>query len=189
MRLLAALVLAITSLVMFGTTPAQACSCAVGTPQEYAERAEVVFVGTVTSTDGGPKDRLVSYDVEVDRVFKGEVGPETSVVSSSMSSMCGLPGLPEGEPLLFFADPGSAGLTVNSCGGTGEARPGNLKALTAVLGEAHEPSSLPDRLGSPVTTVDSDEDDAGTAAWLVGGGLLFAAAVGGGVLIRRRRTS
>lgn len=154
-RAFAALVLAITSLVMFGT---------------------------ITQTEAGSKARFVSYDVEVDRVFKGNVASEATVVTAAMSSTCGLPGLPEGEPLLFFANPEAAGLSVNSCGGTSEARAGNLKAVTAALGEPHQPTSSPDARSA-------DDDDASLAPWLGGGALLAAAAVSGGVLLRERRSA
>jgi len=185
-RVLATLAIAATSLVMFGSTPAHACSCALGTPQEYVKHADRVFVGTVTSTDGGPKDGVVSYEVEVDRVFKGQVDRETSVVTASMDSMCGLPGLPENEPLLFFATSEATGLSVTSCGGTAEVQPGNLKAVRVALGEPRQPT--------PVVVDERDDmrdnSDPGPDLWpwpaAAGAGLL---ALGGGLLLRRRRSA
>jgi LPXTG-motif cell wall-anchored protein len=183
--LLAAVAVAITSVVMFGASPAQACSCAAGTTKEYAERAELVFVGSIIQTEGGSKARFVSYGVKVDRVFKGDVSSETRVITAAMSSTCGLPNLPEGEPLLFFASPGAAGVSVNSCGGTGEARPGNLKAVTAALGEPHEPSRVVDERDDM-----RGNSDPGPDLWpwpaAAGAGLL---ALGGGVLLRKRRSA
>lgn len=186
-RLLAVVAVATTSLVMFGAAPAHACSCAPASVPEYAERADVVFVGTITETDGGSKARLVSYGVEVDQVFKGDVSRETEVVTASQGTACGLPDLPEGKPLIFFASPGAGGLQVNSCDGTGSALI-TMRAVTAALGEPREPSTVSDRQPGPEITDDSDEDGA-AAAWLVGGGLLVAAAAGGGVLLRRRRSA
>jgi len=188
-RVLSALAVAMTSLVMFGASPAHACSCAPATVPEYAERADVVFVGTITETDGGSKARLVSYEVAVDRVFKGDVSRETEVVTASQGTACGLPDLPEGKPLFFFATGSTSdSLSVNSCDGTGSALV-TAQAVTAALGEPREPSTVSDRRGSPDITDDSDEDGADMAPWMVGGGLLVAAAAGGGVLLRRRRSA
>jgi len=188
-RVLSALAVAMTSLVMFGASPAHACSCAPATVPEYAERADVVFVGTITETDGGSKARLVSYEVAVDRVFKGDVSRETEVVTASQGTACGLPDLPEGKPLFFFATGSTSdSLSVNSCDGTGSALV-TAQAVTAALGEPREPSTVSDRRGSPDITDDSDEHGADMAPWMVGGGLLVAAAAGGGVLLRRRRSA
>ena len=199
-RVLSAGAVAMTSLVMFGAAPAHACSCAPATVPEYAERADVVFVGTITAMESGlaggsglagesgPAGSNVVYGVEVDQVFKGDVSRETEVVTASQGTACGLPDLPEGEPLFFFASPGTGGLRVNSCDGTGSALV-TAQAVTAALGEPREPSTVSDRQPSPDSTSDSDEEGAYMAAWLVGGGLLVAAAAGGGVLLRRRRSA
>jgi hypothetical protein len=188
-RVLFALAVAMTSIVMFGASPAHACSCAPASVREYAERSDVVFVGTITTMESGPAGSNVVYGVEVDQVFKGDVSRETGVVTASQGTACGLPDLPEGKPLFFFATGSTSdSLSVNSCDGTGSALV-TAQAVTAALGEPREPSTASDRRGSPDLTDDSDEDGADMAPWMVGGGLLVAAAAGGGVLLRRRRSA
>lgn len=134
--------------------------------------------------ESGPAGANVVYAVDVDRVFKGGLGPEAEIVTASTGATCGLPDLPEGEPLLFFADIEGADLTVNSCGGTGEAQRDNLAAVTALLGEPRDPAPVPDDyVGVP----ESGDDSTNVTPWLLGGGLLAAAAVGG-FLFRKRRS-
>jgi hypothetical protein len=182
-RVLSALAVAVTSLVMFGAAPAHACSCAPASVPEHAERADVVFVGTITTMESGPAGSNVVYGVEVDEVFKGDVTRETEVVTAGQSTACGLTNLPQAKPLIFFASPGAGGLRVNSCDGTGEALPTTMRAVTAALGEPREQMSATDGLSG------NDEDGADMAPWLAGGALLVVAAAGGGVLLRRRRSA
>lgn len=187
-RVLVALALATTSLVMFGSAPAFACSCALATPAEYADRADAVFAGTITATDGGDRNDpggTVTYTVDVTDVYEGEVAPEVHVLTSASSTACGAIGLPEGEPLMFFAAAPDDALTITSCGGTGPATQVMVDDVVGVNGPGTAPVVQESRSEEPI-----DEPESSAGPWLVGGALGgMAGAVLLGVLLRRRRGS
>ena len=212
-RLLGALALAVTSLVMHGATgtPAYACSCARDGIPQFVEGAEAVFTGSVTdrAQSGGDLGPVV-YTVAVDQVYKGEVGPEVALSTAPHSAACGLPGLPEGEPLLFFgsghsdvgrgAGGGNTDFAINLCNGTGATSDRELAEVEAAAGAPHEPegrSSLDDAPDPAAGDASGTEgsggsgSDDGVSAWLVGGlgvgALVLAVLVG--VLLRRPRTA
>lgn len=207
-RLLAALALAVSTLVVFGS-PAHACSCAGSSPAGHAQRADAVFTGQVVSVDDPDGDkrvvssgRLVVLDVEVDRVFKGEVDPQVRIGTAASSASCGLGDLSVGEPLVFFAtveSPREPGLLHSTlCHGTGPAQPGLVADLEAALGEPAPPGDPADvgEAGGGSAGYDSrleltfdgpDEDGDGVLLWpmLVG---LFAVATGAAAYVARRTT-
>lgn len=212
--LLAALALAVGSLVLFAA-PAQACSCVASTPVEQAERQPYVFVGRVTSaTEGGRGSLEIVHEVEVDRVFKGEVPAQVRLASGAISASCGLGRLPDRRPLVFFA--GDAPLLGGSeappgtlysylCDGTGPMTGRVLAQLIAALGEPEAPVEAPadgDQGDDPADATASDADatasgadaaSSGTSAdqgallwpWLLG---LFAVAGGAASYVGRRTT-
>lgn len=205
LRLLAALALAVGSLVVAGATgtPAYACSCVPFDVAQSVERAEAVFTGTVRERSQAGELEPVVYTVAVDQVYKGRVAAETTVATAAHEAACGLPRLPEGEQLLFFGsgttllDRGqgavSSDLAVNLCGGTGPADDHRLAGVAQVAGAPSEPAGA--ALGDGVTddTPDasagsSDPTDGGVSPWLVGGlgvGALVLAVLAGVVLRRR----
>lgn len=213
--LLAALALAVGSLVLFAA-PAQACSCVASTPAEQAERQPYVFVGRVLSaTEGGRGSLEIVHEVEVDRVFKGEVPAQVRLASGAISASCGLGRLPDRRPLVFFA--GDAPLLGGSeappgtlysylCDGTGPMTGRVLAQLIAALGEPVAPVETPAD-GDPgadgaadgatsdadATASGADAASSGTTAdqgallwpWLLG---LFAVAGGAASYVGRRTT-
>lgn len=215
-RLLGAIALAVTSLVLFGTsgTPAYACSCAVSTTEQYVDNAEAVFTGTVTDrAQEGGRLAAVVYTVAVDQIYAGQVGSEVRLSTAAHSASCGLPGLPAGEPLLFFGSrqlslgpsgpddeaAAAADYGINLCNGTGSTDDAELAEVEAVTGAPREPSGAAEsgpaetsgtgaQSGDDGAADDGSADD-GISPWLVGGigvGAL-ALAVLGGVLLRRRQ--
>lgn len=192
-RALAALALAVTSLVVLGATatPAWACRCVPADTAQHVEAAEAVFSGTITARDesGGLTGEVV-YSVAVDRVYKGDVEAEVTVATSSQETACGLPDLPQGEPLLFFGSADAVGIDrgdgvasdadwhANSCNGTGGTDDDELTEVEQVTGG----STAPDGASGA-------GDDDGVSPWLVGGfgigALVLAVLVG--VLLRRKR--
>lgn len=197
-RLLGACALVAASLVLLGPAPAaHACSCVISTPAEQARRAEAVFTGTVTHTEGSPRtSRTVAYHVAVDKVWKGEVADEIRVVTGSQSSACGLPGLPEGQPVIWFASTdgiffrdedgeGAVPLGVNSCSGTGEVSAKTVRAVTAALGDPGAPVPAE---ASDGQRIDTDEDaQAVWWPWLIPVGVLALGGSAAYVVVRRRR--
>ena len=143
-RLLAALVLA-GFVVVLGQLPAHACECAGGTTQSYAKQADDVFTGTISKVTSerkpnGQRGAVVTYGVDVDRVYKGTVSTATvQVFSGRSTATCGLGALPEGESYVFFAQSVDAELNANGCGGTGRATEKLVSEVEGVLGIGHAP--------------------------------------------------
>jgi hypothetical protein len=172
---LAALVLG-AGLVLLGGGPAFACSCAVLSPAEHAEGADVVFAGTLTDIDEPRRLPVVStaeesrYTFEVDAVYAGDPAPVTRVGSAWSGASCGLEGLEVGERYVVFAYVDGEGLDASLCGGTGPASP----RLEGQVSNALGPAALPDPGGTQGGAHPAFPSPATAWAW-VGG--LFAVAV------------
>lgn len=191
MRLLHALLataLSACSLVLLSpAAPASACSCVVGTPADHLERADVVFVGTLTESSDGATD-TVGYVFDVDTVFKGEVGTRAEVASSESSAACGLAGMKVGSSYLMFVGSTGSALRGDLCGGSQRAKAGLVQRIEALAGPGVPPSTV-----GPATTAPTDgptrsgTDSGGVPIlWYVGGGAL-GLGLGAGLLLARRR--
>jgi hypothetical protein len=84
-RLVAVLALLAGGLVL-RPAPAAACSCARLSPEEYAARADVAFVGT--ATDERATDGEVVYRFTVETVHAGRVSRTHDVVAPRTGSTC-----------------------------------------------------------------------------------------------------
>lgn len=212
-RLLAALALAAGSLVVAGATgtPAYACRCVPADTAQSVARAEAVFTGTVGDRAQAGELETVVYTVTVERVYKGEVAAEVTVATAGHEAACGLPRLPEGAPLVFFASAGTAvdrgqgrvesDYATNLCSGTGPADDRRVAQVEQVAGAPREPTAAAPGEGATDHTPDAsagssdpidpvDPTDDGVSPWLVGGigvGALVLAALAGVVL--RRKTA
>ena len=78
-RLVAALALLVSALVLGSASPAAACSCVRLSPGAYAERADFAFVGTTTRERA--TDDSAIYRFTVDTVYLGEVRRVQDVVT------------------------------------------------------------------------------------------------------------
>ena len=101
--------------------PACACSCALGTLEEFTEGADVVFAGTVRE-DGQPlwpgsSPGWVTATIRVTVVYKGaSVRAWTDVETSGDGASCGYP-LAEGHRYLIFANEWEGALRTGLCSG------------------------------------------------------------------------
>lgn len=161
-RLVLAALLGAAGLVLFTPVAAHACSCVGGDVAAYADRADVVFTGTLVEVTPPPARLFWSsgdpatYSFDVERVHQGEVGASTEVRSAVSGASCGLEGMQDGSRYVVFATLDD-GLWANLCGGTDLARPGLVNRLERALGPARAPASDPpaDVAGS-VSSVESD---------------------------------
>ena len=81
-----------------------------------------------------------TYDVQVERVFKGSVSTETVQVTSSRTSRaCERLGLDPDGDYVFFVENDGAALTADTCSGTGPASGRLVARVEAVLGEGRPP--------------------------------------------------
>jgi hypothetical protein len=144
-RLILAALLTAAGLVLLTPASAQACSCVGGDVATYAERADVVFTGTLVEITPPPKRLFWSsgdpatYSFDVDRVHQGEVGRSAEVRSAVSGASCGLEGMQTGSRYVVFATLAD-GLWANLCGGTGPVRPGVVRQLENAVGPARAPA-------------------------------------------------
>ena len=104
MRVVAAVLLGLTSLVLFAS-PAAACSCESPSLEEAFDRSGAVFVATVTTApvfDGGSSSAAGLWLFDVERVYKGHVSERQGVVTPLAGASCGFE-LAEGQRVLVFA--------------------------------------------------------------------------------------
>ena len=143
-RLLAALFLAGSGVVL-AQLPAHACSCVNASTQAQAKRADEVFSGTVTdarSQKSGRRATSWTYDVAVERIYKGDVATSTVRVTSPGSEpSCGLGQLPADKPYVFFAQADGSELSADGCGGTAPASGRFVRRVEQVLGDGHTPTT------------------------------------------------
>ncbi len=162
-RVVLAALLGGVGLVLFTPAAAHACSCVGGDVATYADRADVVFTGTLVEVTPPPARLFWSsgdpatYSFDVERVHQGEVGPSAEVRSAVSGASCGLEGMRAGSRYVVFATLDD-GLWANLCGGTDLARPGVVRRLDRAVGPARAPASdladHPDHMA--VGSVESD---------------------------------
>jgi len=141
-RLLVVLLVGLTTVVVT-EAPAHACRCKdLSLPQEV-NGADALFSGTVTMASGPTtmgKRQIMSYDVKVDRVYKGDISsPSVTVKSDSSAAACGLTGMTADDRYLFFVRSAGANLLANSCSGTGPATSARTQRIVALLGPGTTP--------------------------------------------------
>ena len=119
------------ALVMMGHTPgAWACSCplpsstsALELQKQTFKQADVVFVGTVVSSEDTNTGDVISsgdpiiWTFKVQSTQKGETDPTTTVTSARDSATCGFV-FTVGKRYQVYAQETSDGLTTGVCSGT-----------------------------------------------------------------------
>jgi hypothetical protein len=183
-RLVLAALLGAAGLVLFTPVAAHACSCVGGDVAAYADRADVVFTGTLMEVTPPPARLFWSsgdpatYSFDVERVHLGEVGPSTEVRSAVSGASCGLEGMRTGSRYVVFATLDD-GLWANLCGGTDLARPGVVRRLERAVGPARAPASDPPAaVAGSVGSVESDGSPGLPGLGLAGVGGLLATVAG-----------
>lgn len=203
---------------------ASACSCArLLSLSEAAGLADVAFAGTVTSIEDPGAGKIIQSSADplhisfvVERIWKGDVGPDAVVSTAKSSASCGYPGFEAGKTYVVFAAADGERLTTGLCSGTvplddteeavaelGEGttveRPdgaeGNEQGAAAVLEGPPETDSLAAPIGgTAAVAVPNGGAAAGNAASLplavtaaLAGTAALLAGLAGWVLYRNRR--
>ncbi|UFN43106.1 hypothetical protein [Nocardioides okcheonensis] len=133
LRLVAAMVIACTGLVLSVSAPASAaCTCKQGQLAQQVKKADVVFIGTVDAV--GSEGQGHTYTVTASRAYQGT--PERStLVTSPGPDACGLGALKVGTTYVWLATGTASPYTADSCGGTGVANPTKVQKVETLLGE------------------------------------------------------
>ena len=142
-RFLVLVVVVLTTVVVIDA-PAQAvCRCQDLSLPQKVNNAGAIFSGTLTMASGPTTTgnrQTMSYDVKVDRVYKGDItSPRVTVKSDASEASCGLTGMTADTRYLFFARVADADLFANSCGGTGPATSALTQRIVALLGPGSTP--------------------------------------------------
>jgi len=145
---------------------ARADDCAGLSQAEEAEKADVVFTGTVTSRTAskGPGDREFAHDLSVELVFKGPISTETVpvITRDETKTIPGLGPLEEGERYLVFGRvveaEGSPVIVAGGCSGTDVAAADQVTRVEVLLGQGRPPvpPEQPDPEFIPVDGADPD---------------------------------
>ena len=142
-RLLVLLVIGLATVVVADAPAHAACTCQRPPLAQQVNQADGVFSGTVTMASGpttSGKRQIMSYDVKVDRVYKGDISsPSVTVKSDADPSKCGLAGLTADTRYLFFVRANEPNLLANKCGGTGPAKSTKTQKVVALLGPGSTP--------------------------------------------------
>ncbi len=184
------------SLVTWGAGPALACSCAYQHMPEFVDGADEIFAGTLTGTSGPPERGVVSstdpitYAVEVDAVYRGDVGSVAYFESAMSGASCGLEGMEVDRRYLVFVSTDGSERAATSCGGTAPATPGRVDAIERLTGAPAEPAVGADtrkpRAADGVVGAGAPEQRT-VPAWTIVAAGIGAAALLGARLRRRRR--
>ena len=144
-RLLVLVVVALTTVVVSDASAHAACRCKDLSLPQQVNNAGAVFSGTLTMASGPTTSgdrQTMSYDVKVDRVYKGDItSPRVTVKSDASEAACGLTGMTADTRYLFFvrvSDVDAADLFANSCGGTGPAKSARTQKIVALLGPGYD---------------------------------------------------
>jgi hypothetical protein len=134
-RALVALLLA-SALVVVAELPAHACKCVTGI-ETAVQDADAVFTGMVVATTGA---RRPTYDVEVDRVFKGDIDTATvQVKDTAGGTSCALDQQPLGETYAFFVSAAGDTFVAEACTGATRSTDRVVDRLERILGEGRDP--------------------------------------------------
>ncbi len=195
-RLIAALALAVSGVALaqapavsgVALAPAPALSCPDASTASHAKGATDVFTATVNSVTADPKPNgqrgsIITYDVEVERVYKGKVDSVETQVRSSDSARGGLGRLPTARSYVFFARSVSGELRADGCGGTAFAKAPLVRQVERLLGSGHQP--VPAEPEAAVFTPMNDAEPTSLSRLAAPGLALTLAGLLGLVVVRR----
>jgi hypothetical protein len=124
--------------------PAPAASAA-SQLADQVRRADAVFTGTVTHAStarksGGQRGASTTYDVDVQRVYKGHVREQSvQVVADASKRSCRLGALDSGHDYVFLVTETGDGLTTDGCSGTASAGDKLVGDVEKLLGSGRPP--------------------------------------------------
>lgn len=132
--LLAALLLAGGTVLVLEPAPALACP-APGrlSLEQQTMRADAVFIGTVAARSRTARE--VTFEVEVHRIYKGEVDAQATVTTPAPARACGVPGLKAGSDYVFFGSLDGDRFTTGAPEGTAAASDTLVRRVERLLGE------------------------------------------------------
>jgi len=176
-RMVVALLLALSGVVLT-QLPAHACSCVVNDTRGDIRNATTVLAGTVTAKT--PAANTLTYEVRVDRVFKGTAAETVTLRTAAQPAACGLDNLAVDRRYVVFGTQQGAVVEVNSCGGTAPMASPVTTTVKKVLGAGKAPTPLPDPapITATITRVDQTEPASFQRLAAPGGALVIVGLLG-----------
>lgn len=159
-RLATALLLAVASVVLLGSTPAYACRCTFGDVSRQANAADAVFVGSFPRADRTVDGGRITFLVAVRDVYQGEASAEMTVRAPYASATCGLDSIPAGKPVVWFTRGTGTEVRSDLCSGTSTLTPQLTRRLERVIG----PPAVPGASGGGPSAAPSDSSADGNGA-------------------------
>ena len=156
-RLLVALLLALSGVVLTEMPAHAACTCVKNDTPAHIKNATTVLLGEVTSSarDG----KTLTYDVQVERVYKGVAATSVTLESPSTKQACALDNLVADRRYVVFGTQQGDVVEVNSCGGTAPMTDKLLTSVTRALGDGTSPESSPDAQPTKATFTRVDDSN------------------------------
>ena len=189
LRLLLTVLATAGALVVVTAGTASACSCATDRTGDFVESADEILAGTLVEVRE-PRallfrsDDPVTYTLDVDAVYRGEVGEEVVFESARDGASCGLEGMEVDRRYVVFLDLEGDQRSAGLCGGTGPATAALESELERLTGPPAEPTpeDLPPGGGS-------DDESARSAlpAWALGAGAISLVGLVGTLWLRLLR--
>lgn len=154
LRRLAALALLAGALVWMAPAPgssatsAPECTCSDAATEQLARQANDVFTGTVTASTSAPKDdgtkgAVLTHDVTVELVYKGDIRDQAVQVRTVSGTPCDLGRLESGRRYAFFVEVVEETLVANGCGGTQLRKAALVTELETLYGAGEPPQIAP----------------------------------------------
>jgi hypothetical protein len=154
-----------------------ACSClAPGTPQEELAKFDVVFLGSVNRVTP-QNDGNVQVDVQVQTIWKGQLGSNTAIFTANNSAACGVE-FTAGTAYVVYASQSEGQLFSSLCSRTANATDATADIQALGPGTQPQPSANPPQI--------QGNNDA-LMPWLAIGGAAISALAIGFIIVRRAK--
>lgn len=139
MRRLLLLTLLALSCAWVSQSPASAACDPAGPLAGDLEQAGAVFSGKVTAAQKGAAGAPTTYTVTVQRVYRGQIESEVTVLSPAAAANCGLVGVRIGQDWMFLGTSSPAGILVESDEGSRPATAAVTRLVRQQLGVGRTP--------------------------------------------------
>jgi len=148
-----------------GSPASAACDPAPGPLAGDLKQAGVVFSARVSSVEKGAAGAPTTYTVAAQRVYRGRIESEVTVLTPATAADCGLRGVQVGEAWLFVGTSSPAGVLVESDEGSRPATARVTRQVTQQLGAGRVPIPVESSAEPVAPELTRVADDGPTEFW------------------------
>lgn len=142
-----------------------ACDPAPGPLAGDLKQSDVAFTGTVKSKQKGAAGAPTTLVVAVDRVYRGRIESEVTVLTPATAAECGLQGVKVDAKWLLVGTSSPTGVLVESDEGARVATPAVVRQVRQVLGVGKQPIRVESSIEPAPPTLTRVTDDGPTRFW------------------------